>query len=190
LGSSILKPIASWAFLTIAYGIALGVFGNFEIVSLFYHIGLLAITLYFARTSEALGLRRGNVYYGVAICLAFFGIVFTRAMFLTKPSYNFGLNLETFTLVFFAPVTEELFWRGFILRTWLADSRFDVIQAVTANALFFVLMHLPRAFYFADGAYYLMSLIPFGFLFAISYYVSRSVYYPTIMHIIQNVFSA
>jgi membrane protease YdiL (CAAX protease family) len=52
------------------------------------------------------------------------------------------------------------------------------------------LMHLPRAFYFADGAYYLMSLIPFGFLFAISYYVSRSVYYPTIMHIIQNVFSA
>jgi membrane protease YdiL (CAAX protease family) len=113
-----------------------------------------------------------------------------RSFFLVKPTFDFGLNLGTFMLVFFAPVTEELFWRGFVLQAWLADARIDATQAIISNTFFFVLMHLPRTIFLNDGTFFLISLIPYGFLFAVGYYVSRSVYYPTVMHIVENVFSA
>ena len=185
---NLLKPIAFWTVLTIAYGIALSVFGNYELTSLFYHIGLLVITLYFARTWDALGFKVGNSYRGIAISLGFLAIVVIRSIFLVKPTFNLGLDLATFTLVFFAPVTEELFWRGFLLRTWLADPNWkDPSRAIISNALFFVLMHLPKALYFGSSAFYFVSLIPYGFLFAACSYATKSVYYPAIMHIIQNV---
>jgi membrane protease YdiL (CAAX protease family) len=171
-----------WIVLTIVYGTALQIFKNFEAISLLYHVGLLLTALILAGTN--LGLKIGNWKLGIIICLGFLGFVVARS-FILAPSFAFGWNLTTFSLLFFAPVTEELFWRGCVMKEML-NSKMSPEGTIFTNGALFGLMHLPRVILFNEPAFILIQMIAYGFLFAFSYYFTKSTYYPIIMHIIQN----
>ncbi|MCW4044938.1 MAG: CPBP family intramembrane metalloprotease [Candidatus Bathyarchaeota archaeon] len=180
-----------WLILTVTYALVLFAFRDFELMSLVYHIGLLAIAIYFARSGVELGFRRGNRRYGFLLCAGFLAfLVFRTFLYGGFTKFDLKLDLASFTLVFFAPLTEEIFWRGVILQKMLPH-RFDAIVAIFANGALFALMHVPRMLFLSESVFYLISTFLFGVLFAGIFYLSKSsVYYSTIAHSLTNVFSA
>jgi membrane protease YdiL (CAAX protease family) len=102
--------------------------------------------------------------------------------------FDLKLDIATFTLVFFAPLTEEIFWRGVILQRMLTY-KIDVFGTIFANSGFFALMHVPRAIFFNENALYFLSTFLFGVLFSSIFYLSKSVYYSTIAHSLTNIFT-
>ncbi len=187
---NLIKPLLLWLLLTVAYAVALFVFGDFELMSLLYHIGLLALAVYFARSYVELGFQRGNVRYGVLLCVGFLAVLVVRTFLyggFTK--FNLGLDVASFTLVFFAPLTEEIFWRGVILQKMLTYKT-DAFWSILANGGLFALMHVPRALFLNESTFYLLSTFLFGVIFAGIFYLSKSVYYSTITHSLTNLFTA
>jgi membrane protease YdiL (CAAX protease family) len=186
----LIKLLLLWLLLTVAYAVALFVFKDFELMSLLYHIGLLSIAIYFARSYVELGFQRGNFRYGALFCVVFLAFLIVRTLLyggFTK--FDLKLDLATFTLVFFAPLTEEIFWRGVVLRKMLTY-KIDVFGTIFANGGFFALMHVPRVIFLNENALYFLSTFLFGVLFAGIFYLSKSVYYSTIAHSLTNLFSA
>jgi len=186
----LIKPLLLWLLLTIAYAVALCVFRGFELMSLLYHIGLLSIAIYFARSYAELGFKRGNFRYGFLLCVGFLAFLIVRTLLyggFTK--FDLKLDLATFTLVFFAPLTEEIFWRGVILQKMLTY-KIDVFGAIFANSGLFALMHVPRVIFLSENVFYFLLTFLFGVLFAGIFYLSKSVYYSTIAHSLTNIFSA
>ena len=185
------KPLLLWTLLTIAYAVALFAFKGFELMSLLYHIGLLAVAVYFARSPGELGFRRGSVRYGVLFCVGFLTLLVVRTLLyggFTK--FDLRLDIATFTLVFFAPVTEEIFWRGVILQKMLTR-KMDVFIAVLVNSGLFALMHVPRALFLNENLFYVPATFLFGVVFAGIFYFSKSsIYYSTVAHSLTNVFTA
>jgi membrane protease YdiL (CAAX protease family) len=184
------KPLLLWLLLTTAYAVALFAFRDFELLSLLYHIGLLAMAIYFARSYAALGFQRGNVRYGFLLCAGFLALLVVRTLLyggFTK--FDLKLDLATFTLVFFAPLTEEIFWRGFILQRMLTY-KIDAFWIIFANSGLFTLMHVPRALFLSENVFYLLSVFLLGVVFAGVFYLSKSVYYSTIAHSLTNIFTA
>jgi len=188
---NLIKPLLLWMLLTIVYAVALFAFKDFELLSLLYHIGLLSIAIYFARSYAELGFKRGNFRYGFSFCAVFLTLLIVRTLLyggFTK--FDLKLDIATFTLVFFAPVTEEIFWRGVILQKMLTN-KIDVLVAIFANGGLFALMHLPRAIFLNENMFYLPSTFLFGVIFAGIFYLSKSsVYYSTVAHSLTNVFTA
>lgn len=188
---NLIKPLLLWTLLTIVYAVALFAFQDFELMSLLYHVGLLAVAVYFARSYGELGFRRGNVRYGVLFCVGFLTLLVVRTLVyggFTK--FDLGLDVASFTLVFFAPVTEEIFWRGVVLQKMLTR-KMDVFVAVFVNGGLFALMHVPRALFLNENSLYVPSTFLFGVVFAGIFYLSKSsVYYSTVAHSLTNVFTA
>jgi membrane protease YdiL (CAAX protease family) len=188
---NLIKPLLLWMLLTIAYAVALFAFKDFELMSLLYHVGLLLIAVYFARSYAELGFKRGNFRYGVLFCAGFLTLLVVRTFLyggFTK--FDLKLDIATFTLVFFAPVTEEIFWRGVILQKMLT-SKIDVFVAIFVNGGLFALMHVPRALFLNENMFYLPSTFLFGVVFAGIFYLSKSsVYYSTVAHSLTNLFTA
>ena len=186
----LVKLLLLWLLLTVVYAVALFVFEDFELLSFLYHIGLLAIAVYFARSRVGLGFTRGNLRYGVSLCAVFLaGLVARTLLYGGFMKFDLGLDLASFTLIFFAPVTEEVFWRGVILPKMMAG-KLGVFGAVLTNGGLFALMHVPRALFLNEGVLYLVSTFLFGVLFAGIFYLSKSVYYSTVAHSLTNIFSA
>jgi membrane protease YdiL (CAAX protease family) len=187
----LIKPLLLWLLLTIAYAVALFAFRDFELMSLLYHIGLVSIAIYFARSYAELGFKRGNFQYGFLLCAGFLTFLIVRTLLyggFTK--FDLKLDIATFTLVFFAPLTEEIFWRGVILQRMLTY-KIDVFEAIFANSGLFALMHVPRAIFLNENVFYLLSTFLFGVLFSGIFYLSKSsVYYSTIAHSLANIFTA
>jgi membrane protease YdiL (CAAX protease family) len=185
----LIKLLLLWLLLTIAYAVALFAFKDFELMSLLYHIGLVAMAIYFARSSAELGFKRGNFRYGFLLCVGFL-VFLTARTFLYGGFTKFDLKLDlaTFTLVFFAPLTEEIFWRGVVLQKMLTY-RIDAFGTLFANGGLFALMHVPRVIFLGENAFYFVSVFLFGVLFAGIFYLSKSVYYSTIAHSLTNIFT-
>lgn len=191
MNNETLRPLIVWFILTVVYGVTLIIFQDFIMLSLGYHIGLLLIVIYFARKGlrEGLSLRKGsNVGYGILI-VAFLAGVLTIRLFLTKSSLNLGWDLLTFMSIFFIPVTEELFWRGFILQKMFADARLGNVYSIIVNALFFAAMHIPRIIFFNMGIASFGFYALYGIYIALMYYLTKSTYYPTAVHAILNIFA-
>ncbi len=186
----LIKPLLLWLLLTIAYALALFAFGDFELMSLLYHIGLVSIAIYFARSYAELGFQRGNFRYGFLLCVGFLTfLIFRTFLYGGFTKFDLKLDIATFTLVFFAPLTEEIFWRGVILQKMLTY-KIDVFGTIFANGGLFALMHIPRVIFLNENALYFLSTFLFGVLFASIFYLSKSVYYSTIAHSLTNLFSA
>jgi membrane protease YdiL (CAAX protease family) len=187
----LIKPLLLWLLLTIAYAVALFAFRDFELMSLLYHIGLVSIAIYFARSYAELGFKRGNFRYGFLLCASFLTFLIVRTLLyggFTK--FDLKLDIATFTLVFFAPLTEEIFWRGVILQRMLTY-KIDVFGAIFADGGLFALMHLPRVLFLNESLLYFLSTFLFGVVFAGIFYVTKSsVYYSTVAHSLTNIFSA
>ena len=184
------KPLASWAALTVAYGLAIYAFNDYEVPSLIYHAGLLVLTLYFARGINGLSLRIGNFRYGVLVCVGFFGGMILRLLLWGMPKFAFALDLATFSLLLFSPITEELFWRGLVMQRILKHSQIDVLVGSIVNGGLFALMHLPKILFLNQGAITLLPIFGLGIVFSLIYYLGKSVYYSTVAHIIQNIFAS
>ena len=186
----LIKPLLLWLLLSVAYAVALFVFRDFELMSLLYHIGLVAIAVYFVRSYAGLGFKRGSFRYGVLLCAVFLaGLVFRTLLYGGFTKFDLRLDVASFTLVFFAPLTEEIFWRGLILQKMLAG-KMDVFGAVFASGGLFALMHVPRVLFLNETVFYFVSTFLFGVLFAGIFYLSKSVYYSTIAHSLTNIFTA
>lgn len=187
---NLIKPIVSWGALTVAYGFALYAFRNYEVLSLIYHVGLLMLSIYYARGSNGLSLRIGNFRYGVLACIGFFGYMILHLLIWGMPKFAFAMDLATFSTLLFSPVTEELFWRGLVMQRMLKYPQFDVLVGSVVNGGLFAAMHLPRILLFNEGAITLLAIFMSGIIFAIIYYLGKSVYYSTIAHILQNIFAS
>ena len=186
----LIKPLVLWLLLTVAYAVALFAFKDFELMSLLYHIGLVAIAIYFARSYAELGFQHGNFRSGFLLCVVFLTFLVVRTFLyggVTK--FELKLDIATFTLVFFAPLTEEIFWRGVVLQKMLTY-KIDVFWMILANGGLFTLMHVPRVIFLNESLFYFLSTFLLGVLFAGIFYLSKSVYYSTIAHSLTNIFSA
>jgi membrane protease YdiL (CAAX protease family) len=187
----LIGPLGVWIVLTVAYGLALYAFGNYETLSFIYHIGLLIVAIYYARHAlrSGLGLRIGDFRYGAALCVAFVGYLVGHSLIYGWPRFAFALDLATFSTILSAPIIEELFWRGLILQRMLKYPQVDVVGIVIANACFFSLMHVPRILFFNEASTTLIAILILGIVFAAICYITKSVYYSTIAHIMQNIFT-
>ena len=187
--NDLVKPLLLWLLLTVAYAVALFAFGDFELMSLLYHVGLVAGAVYFVRSRAGLGFKRGNIRYGIVLCTVFLaGLVARTLLYGGFKGFDLKWDITSFTLVFFAPVTEEIFWRGVILQKMVAG-KMDALGAVLANGGLFALMHVPRALFLNERVFYLVATFLFGVLFAGVFYLSKSVYYSTVVHSLTNIFT-
>ena len=59
-----------------------------------------------------------------------------------------------------------------------------------ANAGLFTLMHVPKIIVLNLGITTLIPILFLGLVFALIFYLSKSVYYPTITHILSNIFAS
>jgi len=81
--------------------------------------------------------------------------------------------LNIILLVIIAPVTEELFFRGYLLNRW--KNKFNTITAVVLTSFFFALFH-------AD----LLGALIFSAILSLLYLKTKSIYGPVIIHFSNN----
>jgi membrane protease YdiL (CAAX protease family) len=188
--NGLLFPLILWIAMTIIYGAALLTFGNFEVLSTIYHIGLLALALWCVKgkLKDGLALRRGKVRYGLLIIAGFIGYLLLHTIFQGWPSFALGFDLATFSTIIFAPITEELFWRGAIFQR-MEKLQLDYLVLILANAALFALMHIPRMIFLGEPPIYLPLVMSVGFMFAGARYVTKSSIYSTVMHMLENIFT-
>lgn len=106
--------------------------------------------------------------------------------------YNFGMkktwSLNSFTIVLFAPISEELFFRNYIQKE--LQKNYNPFIAIGVASLLFALIHLPyTALYFGRHTFNIHQsyIALFGGLIAgILYYKSKSILPSIIFHIMWN----
>jgi membrane protease YdiL (CAAX protease family) len=188
--NGLLFPLILWIAMTIIYGGALLTIGNFEVLSFNYHIGLLAVALWCVKgkLTVGLGLRIGKTRYGLLIIAGFIGYLLLHSIFQGLPSFIFRFDLATFSTIIFAPITEELFWRGAIFQR-MEKLPVDYVVVILANAALFALMHIPRMIFLGEPPIYLILVMILGMIFAGTRYATKSSIYSTVMHMLENIFS-
>ena len=187
---SLLLPLELWIALTAVYGLALFAVGNYEVLSFIYHIGLLAIALWCAKgmLESGLGFRIGNWRYGIILVASFLGFLILHSVFYSWPTFAFTLDLATFTTVFFAPITEEIFWRGLIQQR-MQSTKMDPLIIIITNAAGFAAMHIPKLLFFNETPFTFISILFVGIVFSSIFYLTKSVYYSTATHMLENIFT-
>lgn len=183
-------PLVLWVILTVVYGVALFVFRNYEVLSLIYHVGLLAVALWCAKgmLRNELGLRIGNFCYGVLICIGFAGALVIRSLIVGWPQFDLAFDLTTFSTIIFAPITEEIFWQGLIQQR-MQTTKLDPLYVIIVNAALFASMHIPKLLFFGSSPIEFIAIMGLGIIFSATFYLTKSVYYSTTLHIIENIFA-
>lgn len=184
-----------YAFSLALYWVLLYILRKYEILSTFYHLLLLfPIVLVFTRreTWESIGFRRGDIKEGIywfsVIAAVMIGRLLLNVYFFDK-SLHFELTYPLFMCVILAPITEEIFFRGFFqekFATKLTMKYGEYLAIVLASALFMVI-HLPK---FSIGMYSLLDLgglFLLGLIFGWVYNEGDSLVWPIILHALQNV---
>jgi membrane protease YdiL (CAAX protease family) len=186
----LLIPIILWLILTVVYGVTLFAVGNYEVLSFIYHIGLLAVALVcaFKSLKSELGFRTGKIRYGIAIILGFTAVLVVHSFIYGWSKFAFAFDLATFTSVIFAPATEEIFWRGLIQQR-MQKTKMEPLGIIITNAALFAVMHVPKLFYFNETPLTFIAILGLGIIFSATFYVTKSTYYSTIIHSIENIFS-
>lgn len=176
--------------------LALGV-----VTTLVFELSLVSVSLYLVRQEDnsfrALGLqsfviRPGVVLAGLLACYAalysYSAVVWLLGLDGLLPGnrlssqlfdYPWLVALVGFTVVVTAPITEEIFFRGFLFRGLARDIGF--VAGAVVSGLIFSSAHIS-----------LGAILPFtaiGAIFALSYRQTGSLYTPIVMHMIFNLVS-
>ena len=98
--------------------------------------------------------------------------------FIHKINFN-EINLGVLIIMgFLIPVFEELFFRGIILKQFLEN--YSVCKSLIWSSIIFATWHI------LVNPFALLSLFFIGLLFGYSFYKTRSILLPTILHVINN----
>jgi membrane protease YdiL (CAAX protease family) len=146
-----------------------------------------------AVSARALGLRRPRPHAvrAALIAIGAYIVVITALAFVVHPSQkdvakDLGVNAGTlaavlagFLIVVVAPVSEEIFFRGFMFTGF--RRRFGWPLAAIVSSLLWAALHLTTSNYAATG-----QLAALGVILAVLYYRTDSIY-PTIgVHVLNN----
>ena len=108
---------------------------------------------------------------------------------------NLSLNFSYIAIIsaLFTGITEEVFFRGYLLNRWLTNFH-NTLFPLVLNGLFFTLTHVPIAIfiyhYYGYALFtYLLTNFVSGFVYILMFYYTKSVYTPIASHIVWNIFS-
>lgn len=149
--------------------------------------------IFFVVRLKSLGLTKRNFVKPLLLGI-FFGFLtsFERLTFNHNLVYQFSFLYIVTSL--FTAITEEVFFRGYLLNRWL-KSRLPIPLILFANGLLFTLFHVPFAifklhYWGFDLFTYLGSNFIFGFVDVILFYYTGSLYSSIANHFIWNIFSS
>ncbi|MFC2045159.1 lysostaphin resistance A-like protein [Chloroflexota bacterium] len=169
----------------VAYVLILYYFGGYEIPSYIYHTLLLVFPLFLIFTNrdsiQQLGLVKGDWKSGLSIACGV--IIITLIIF----RFRYGefslpvLNSGLINTVIMAPITEELFFRGYFQPK--LETRYGKWVGIVITAALFMVVHLPKILFTPlAGLINLPALFILGCIFGIIRSESKSVYYPMLCH--------
>lgn len=123
-------------------------------------------------------------FFIYAFCYIFGGMEGVREVLNNRPfAVLFGDNmlpLQVFAIAVIAPIQEELFYRGFVVRA-LQQSTADYHLVLFAQALLFGLMH-----YFVGGWLHVLTTFVLGTMIGRVYIKRRSLTLAMMIHMINN----
>jgi membrane protease YdiL (CAAX protease family) len=172
----------------LVYAAIMYLMGSYNIPSFIYHTLLLVFPLGLILLNRAniqlLGLVRGKYRPGLSLAVGL--IALSLAIFW----WRYGLALPTLnavlaSTVIYAPITEELFFRGY-LQPGL-ESRYGKWVGLVITATLFTIIHLPKVLLTPLAAPIdLLTFFIMGMAFGFIRDTSESVYYPMLCHIGYN----
>lgn len=182
-----LKRGLIWYLVTLViYGILLYNFREWDVLSTFYHILLffpLILVLLKKETLQGLGFRRGVYDTSSIFIILLFALI--AAYSIWKYGATIQISYSFFLVALIAPITEEIYFRGFLQEKITPLFKHSLI-AILLAAILFWLIHLPCL---SIGMY---SLAEFGFIFVLGglfgwvYYDGKTLVYPILLHIAYN----
>jgi membrane protease YdiL (CAAX protease family) len=140
---------------------------------------------------KSLGFSSNNIKKNMLIGLVVGLVLSFERIYVKHLSYQFS---RIFVIsAFFTAVTEEIFFRGFLLNRWLKHFKNPII-AMVLNGLFFSCFHLPIAifvFHYYNYALFTYLLVNFvsGFVDIYLFYQTKSIYTSITNHFVWNTFS-
>lgn len=149
------------------------------------------LPIYIVNGHRDLGFGKKHLTRHILIGLAAGLILSLERIFVNHPTLSF--SYLAIVSAFFTAITEEIFFRGYLLNRWLKNSK-NQIYPLILNGLFFTLTHVPVAIfvyhYSGSGltAYLLTNFIS-GFVNVYLFYLTRSVIPSITNHFIWNLFS-
>jgi len=201
------RAIFYWVITILIYGALLYYFKLYELLSLFYHVALLfplLLVLVRYETLKRIGMHRGYLKEGakwVAILAAVLVIgIFLRAFIFQKQVYvTFEfLSLSFFLVAIFGPITEEIFYRGYLQTK--AEHKLGKNHGLILASSLFALMHIPKFLFVPGKATYsylpsflanpiilVLSCFAIGAVLGMIYRETKSVYYPIACHMLINI---
>jgi len=149
------------------------------------------IPIYIVNGTHDLGLSSQKISRQLLTGLSVGLVLSLERIFVNHPQLNF--TYLAIVSAFFTAITEEIFFRGYLLNRWLKMSKYPAI-ALILNGLFFTLTHVPVAIfvYHYSGialATYLLTNFISGFVDVYLYYLTRSTYTSIANHFVWNLFS-
>ncbi|MBP9817151.1 CPBP family intramembrane metalloprotease [Candidatus Shapirobacteria bacterium] len=151
------------------------------------------LPIYLITKFKNLGFVNKKVFQNILIGLGV-GLVFSLERLFTKHFEFQSTQIFLTILVCLATaLTEEIFFRGFLLNRWLKFFKPSWL-ALIANGLFFTFTHLPLAIFQLhysgyDLLTYCISNFVSGFVDIYLFFVTGSIYAPIANHFVWNVFS-
>ncbi|MBI2464769.1 CPBP family intramembrane metalloprotease [Candidatus Shapirobacteria bacterium] len=149
------------------------------------------LPIYIVNGHRDLGLGKKHLTRHILIGLAAGLILSLERLFVNHPTLNF--SYLAIVSAFFTAITEEIFFRGYLLNRWLKNFQKPIFPLVL-NGLFFTLTHIPVAIfvyhYSGNGlAVYLLTNFISGFVDVYLFYLTRSAYTSMANHFVWNLFS-
>ncbi|MBC2845723.1 CPBP family intramembrane glutamic endopeptidase [Winogradskyella flava] len=168
-----------------------------SIITLFFLV-LIFISL---KQSDLLKYNKPEPKYYFIALVSGIGFVFFQSIlniiYYQELLFNYNFTLERLTSlsiiasIIFVPLTEELFFRNYLLRRLL--EKYKPIKAIFISSLLFAFIHIPFVslfFEFMDFSFHHAFIALFGGLIAgILFYKSKSIIPPIIFHVFWNLTS-
>jgi len=168
-----------------------------SIITLFFLV-LIFISL---KQSDLLKFNKPEPKYYFIALVSGIGFVFFQSIlniiYYQELLFNYNFTLERLTSlriiasIIFVPLTEELFFRNYLLRRLL--EKYKPIKAIFISSLLFAFIHIPFVslfFEFMDFSFHHAFIALFGGLIAgILFYKSKSIIPPIIFHVFWNLTS-
>lgn len=177
----------------ILYGVLLYTFRRYDFLSTCYHLALLFPLLLVILKQEKLkdiGFRKGklNLYAIVVVCFPI--IIMMLTVF--NNTINVIPSYVVFLSIVVSPITEEIFFRGFLQQKifyvfWSEHiGKISNYLSIGVTAVLFGLIHIPR---FTIGTYTIEGLLEavlFGVLAGWIYSEGDTLAYPILFHALWN----
>ena len=147
--------------------------------------------VYLATHFRNLGFDYKNITKNILIGLSIGLLLSLERVFINRLTFNFSFMI--IISAFFTAITEEIFFRGYLLNRWLKKFK-NPLTPLILNGLFFTLTHVPIAiFVYHYYNYflftYLLTNFVSGFVDIYLFYRTKSIVAPITNHFVWNVFS-